>query len=86
MRIDDHSRKRQREGALQDAHAFALRLGISCRDLNGATSAALAGAKLDELNYGRNMNAYVDCVTIIDDDMTRFPVALGELFHLELAD
>jgi RNAse (barnase) inhibitor barstar len=36
--------------------------------------------------YGRNMNAWIDCMTNIDDGMTRFTVAPGELFHLEVAD
>jgi RNAse (barnase) inhibitor barstar len=36
--------------------------------------------------YGRNMNAWIDCMTYFDDGMTRFTVAPGELFHLEVAD
>jgi RNAse (barnase) inhibitor barstar len=36
--------------------------------------------------YGRNMNAWIDCMTGFDDGMTRFRVAPGELFHLEIAD
>jgi RNAse (barnase) inhibitor barstar len=36
--------------------------------------------------YGRNMNAWIDCMTGFDDGMTRFTVAPGELFHLEVAD
>jgi RNAse (barnase) inhibitor barstar len=36
--------------------------------------------------YGRNMNAWIDCMTYFDDGMTRFSVAPGELFHLEVAD
>jgi RNAse (barnase) inhibitor barstar len=35
--------------------------------------------------YGRNMNAWIDCMGF-DDGMTRFTVAPGELFHLEVAD
>jgi RNAse (barnase) inhibitor barstar len=36
--------------------------------------------------YGRNMNAWIDCMTRVDDGMTRFTLAPGELFHLEIAD
>lgn len=36
--------------------------------------------------YGRNMNAWIDCMTYFDDGMTRSTVAAGELFHLEVAD
>src|SRR2546425_11889389 len=36
--------------------------------------------------YGRNMDAWIDCMTGFDDGMTRFTVAPGELFHLEIAD
>jgi RNAse (barnase) inhibitor barstar len=36
--------------------------------------------------YGRNMNAWIECMTGFDDAMTRFTVARGELFHLEVAD
>jgi RNAse (barnase) inhibitor barstar len=36
--------------------------------------------------YGRNMNAWIDCMTYFDDGMTRFIVAPGDLFHLEVAD
>ena len=36
--------------------------------------------------YGRNMNAWIDCLAYFDDGMTRFTVAPGELFHLEVAD
>ena len=36
--------------------------------------------------YGRNMNAWIDCLTYFDDGMTRFTVAPGELFVLEVAD
>jgi RNAse (barnase) inhibitor barstar len=36
--------------------------------------------------YGRNMNAWIDCMTGFDDGMTRFTIAPGELFHLEVAD
>jgi RNAse (barnase) inhibitor barstar len=36
--------------------------------------------------YGKNMDAWIDCMTNIDDGMTRFTVTPGELFHLEIAD
>ena len=36
--------------------------------------------------YGRNLNAWIDCMTYFDDSMTRFTVAPGEWFHLEVAD
>ena len=36
--------------------------------------------------YGQNMNAWIDCMTNIDDGMTRFTVAPGEMFHLEIDD
>ena len=36
--------------------------------------------------YGRNMNAWVDCMTYSDDGMTHFTVATGDLFHLEVTD
>ena len=38
--------------------------------------------------YGRNMNAWIDCMTYLDEDpcMTKVTVAPGELFHLEVAD
>ena len=36
--------------------------------------------------YGRNMNAWIDCMTYFNDGMTRFIVAPGDLFHLEVAD
>ena len=36
--------------------------------------------------YGKNMNAWVDCMTYFDDGMTRFTVPPGELFHLEVAN
>jgi|SRR6516164_5006408 RNAse (barnase) inhibitor barstar len=36
--------------------------------------------------YGRNMNAWIDCMTYPNDGMTRFSVAPGDLFHLEVAD
>jgi RNAse (barnase) inhibitor barstar len=35
--------------------------------------------------YGKNMNAWIDCMSF-DDGMTRFTLAPGELFHLEVAD
>jgi hypothetical protein len=39
--------------------------------------------------YGRNMNAWNDCMTYLDDagtGMTTVTVSPGELFHLEIAD
>jgi RNAse (barnase) inhibitor barstar len=36
--------------------------------------------------YGRNMNAWIDCLTWPDDGMTWFTVAPGELIHLEIVD
>ena len=39
--------------------------------------------------YGRNMDAWIDCMTCLDDAsacMTTNTVAHGELFHLEVAD
>jgi len=36
--------------------------------------------------YGRNLNAWIDCMTYFDDGMTRFTVAPGDMFHLEVAD
>lgn len=39
--------------------------------------------------YGRNMNAWIDCMTYLDDaaaGMTTVAVAPGQLFHLEVAD
>jgi RNAse (barnase) inhibitor barstar len=39
--------------------------------------------------YGRNMNAWIDCMTYLDDadaGMTTVTVAPGELFHLEVED
>ena len=36
--------------------------------------------------YGRNMNAWIDCMTYFDDSMTRFTVAPGDWFHLEVSD
>lgn len=39
--------------------------------------------------YGHNMNAWIDCMTYLDDaeaGMTSSTVAPGELFHLEVAD
>lgn len=39
--------------------------------------------------YGRNMDAWIDCLTSLDDagaGMTSVTVAPGELFHLEVAD
>jgi hypothetical protein len=36
--------------------------------------------------YGRNMNAWIDCLTYEDDGMTAHPVAPGEVLTLQLAD
>jgi len=36
--------------------------------------------------YGRNMNAWIDCLTYMNDGMTHFNVTPGELFHMEVAD
>jgi RNAse (barnase) inhibitor barstar len=39
--------------------------------------------------YGQNMDAWIDCMTSLDDadaGMTTITVAPGELFHLEVAD
>jgi RNAse (barnase) inhibitor barstar len=39
--------------------------------------------------YGRNMDAWNDCMTCLDDaqaGMTTVTVSPGELFHLEVAD
>jgi RNAse (barnase) inhibitor barstar len=39
--------------------------------------------------YGRNQNAWIDCMSYLDDadaGMTRFTVLPGELFHLEVSD
>jgi RNAse (barnase) inhibitor barstar len=36
--------------------------------------------------YGRNMNAWIDCMSCFNDGMTRFTVAPGDFFHLEVAD
>jgi len=39
--------------------------------------------------YGYNMNAWIDCMTYLDDadaGMTMVTVAPGELFHLEIVD
>ena len=39
--------------------------------------------------YGHNLDAWIDCMTYLDDanaGMTGISVAPGELFHLEVAD
>ncbi len=36
--------------------------------------------------YGRNMNAWIDCLTYEDDGMTTFPLAAGEVLTLQLED
>jgi RNAse (barnase) inhibitor barstar len=34
--------------------------------------------------YGKNMNAWIDCMSYLDGGMTKFTVAPNELFHLEM--
>ena len=34
--------------------------------------------------YGRNMNAWIDCLTCLDDGMTRFTVADGDALTLRI--
>lgn len=36
--------------------------------------------------YGRNMNAWIDCLTYLrlDDGMSRFHLAAGEVLHVEV--
>lgn len=36
--------------------------------------------------YGRNIDAWIDCMTGFDDGMTRFTVPPGELFQLMIVD
>ena len=36
--------------------------------------------------YGRNMNAWVDCLTYEDDGMTAFPIDTGDVLTLQLQD
>ena len=36
--------------------------------------------------YGRNMNAWVDCLTYEDDGMNAFPVEPGDVLTLQLKD
>jgi RNAse (barnase) inhibitor barstar len=36
--------------------------------------------------YGRNMNAWVDCLTYEDDAMTAFPVGPGDVLTIQLQD
>ena len=38
--------------------------------------------------YGMNMNAWIDCLTYLDegDGMSRFHLALGEKLHIEITD
>jgi RNAse (barnase) inhibitor barstar len=37
--------------------------------------------------YGMNMNAWIDCMSYLDEDaaMTRFDLATGEKLHIEIA-
>jgi hypothetical protein len=38
--------------------------------------------------YGMNMNAWIDCLTYLDegDGMSRYNLAEGEMMHIELSD
>jgi Barstar (barnase inhibitor) len=38
--------------------------------------------------YGMNMNAWIDCMSYLDDDvrMTRFLLSEGEAIHIEITD
>jgi RNAse (barnase) inhibitor barstar len=36
--------------------------------------------------YGRNMDAWIDCLTYEDDGLTAFPVPPGQVLTLELVD
>ena len=36
--------------------------------------------------YGRNLNAWIDCMTGLDDGMTRFDLPTGEVLTIEVAD
>jgi hypothetical protein len=38
--------------------------------------------------YGMNMNAWIDCLTYLDegDGMSRFHLAEGEMLHIEVSD
>ncbi|MDP1737787.1 MAG: barstar family protein [Caulobacter sp.] len=36
--------------------------------------------------YGRNMNAWIDCMTNLDDEFSNFRVEVGELVMLEISD
>lgn len=36
--------------------------------------------------YGKNMNAWIDCMSYLDGGMTKFTIAPGELFCLEVCD
>ncbi len=39
--------------------------------------------------YGMNMNAWIDCLSYIDDDgdrMSRFNLAKGEMLYIEVSD
>lgn len=37
-------------------------------------------------SYGRNMNAWIDCLTYEDDGMTRYPLQPGDVLTLQLVD
>ena len=38
--------------------------------------------------YGKNMNAWIDCLTYLneEDGMSRFRLARGEMLHIEVSD
>jgi RNAse (barnase) inhibitor barstar len=36
--------------------------------------------------YGRNMNAWIDCLTYEDDGMTAFPIEAGDVLTIQLQD
>lgn len=36
--------------------------------------------------YGRNMNAWIDCLTYLDDGMSRFDLPRGEVLTIEVVD
>ena len=36
--------------------------------------------------YGRNMNAWIDCLTYADDGMTALPIDPGDILTLQLQD
>ncbi|UQN05737.1 barstar family protein [Deinococcus sp. QL22] len=36
--------------------------------------------------YGRNMNAWIDCLTYLDDGMTKFTLGAGELLLIRVTE